>query len=1192
MLNRIFILAGVVAILLLAAAFVLPGLVPWNNFRDRLSAMAGEVLGTPVRIEGEVTFALLPQPRLTFSGVSAGPVEAPKLEVETVEAEFSLIDFLRDRYTVTRLVLSRPQVTVVVDAEGIIETGLGTPVSDASVAVTRAEIVDGGATLRDDRSGAEEIIDSIAGEIRFDGAGGGFSFQGGGARGAQPFFTRVSMGAAGGDGSLPVSLSLGEGQGGAAVTVEGRLLPGASPKLSGNLTYRQPPPILTERPGGDVGRGNLALTGTIEATPSRILISDYVLVPDENRATTRLQGAAEVALGASSRFNAVVSGGVLSLPPSDPAAEAGTGAYEIVRLLSSLPAVPIPPIPGTVGLDIADVDLGAFSIRNIRLDAEADAEGWRLRSASGTLPGDARISVDGRVTAIEGRPEFSGNLSLDAPRLDLLAAQWRRPDPGNPLFNVPGRLEARLDLVGETLSVSDGKLVIDGESSGFSAQLGLGAVRDLHLSADLGTLDAARSASLFALLPEIDDGALAASFPQGEFDVVADAIALDGLDARALVARGSWDGGVLVFNRLSAGELGGAALDFEVTAFGSFDRPEVSGAGVVRVAAGDTPFVDRILDNLRAPPHVAAFVRRFAPVDIAFRLTAPSGAGGQSLMLSGNFGGAQLAADIDTRTGLLRLFEGRVETRFELQGPDPAALSAQLGLPAPFSVAEGVPMRIVGQVAGEVASTLETTLLVTAGTDSVGFSGHLSVSDPTNWNGRGSLQVGLEDTAPLAGIAGIEGIWIPAIAARGILEFEGGDAIRVSEISGTSGASSFSGDLSYRQSPQGRAVSGAIAIDRLDLGDVARLAAGPAATISGDGTWPVGPLSVGPAQRGTTGNLEIAVSRVFSADRLVAESANAVLGWSATETFIRRMEARLGDGLLGGDVTLCCAGTAEAKRLDARVQLDRVSVDQLLTADAAAGLDGRLSGVLQVEGIGGSIAEIVAALGGEGSFSLTDISIAELDPKALDALAGVDDLVNADAVELGRRVEAALAVAPFVSTSASGSISLAAGTVRSPNLSLRGDGGTLFGTAVLALPSLGLSGSFELSRDAAAVTPVAEPTASTGAISVGLAGSLVAPARTVDATRLVDAAMMRAFEAEVERLERLRAEDEARRRAAEEEAARMRAEQQRQAEEAARRAEEAAARRAAEEELARRAAEEAARAGQPMQLAPPIDLGL
>ena len=102
----------------------MPSLVPWNNFRDRLAAMAGEVLGTPVRIEGDVSFALLPQPRLTLAGVSAGPVEAPKLEVEAVEAEFSLIDFIRDRYTVTRLVLRRPQLTVVVDAEGAVETGL------------------------------------------------------------------------------------------------------------------------------------------------------------------------------------------------------------------------------------------------------------------------------------------------------------------------------------------------------------------------------------------------------------------------------------------------------------------------------------------------------------------------------------------------------------------------------------------------------------------------------------------------------------------------------------------------------------------------------------------------------------------------------------------------------------------------------------------------------------------------------------------------------------------------------------------------------------------------------------------------------------------------------------------------------------------------------------------------------------
>lgn len=1192
MLNRIFILVGVVAILLLAAAFVVPSLVPWNNFRDRLAVMAGDVLGTPVRIEGDVSFALLPQPRLTLAGVSAGPVEAPKLEVEAVEAEFSLIDFIRDRYTVTRLVLRRPQLTLVVDADGAVETGLVGGGGVAPVAVARAEIVDGGATLRDMRSGLEEIVDGIAGEVRFEAGSGAFGFQGGGNWDGAPFFARLSTGIVGADGAVPVSFSLGEGQAGPSLTAEGRLTPGAIPKFAGSLLYRQPPPPAAAGETVDLGRGNLAITGTLEATPSRVLLSDYVLIPDENRAATRLTGAAELTLGAGSRFNAVVSGGALALPPRDATADAGGAPYELVRLLAELPLPPVPPIPGTVGLDIADLDLRAFSLRDVRLDAEAGPDGWVLKSLVSTLPGNSRLRLSGTLTSVDDRPEFAGDLVLETERLDLLAAQWRRPEPGNPLFNMSGSLRAAVDLVGETLSLSNGKLAIDGETRGFSAQMGLGAVRDLHLTADLGTLDPGRSAALVALLPELDHAELGASFPKGEFDIVADAITLDGLDGKALAARGSWDGGVLVFNDLIAGDFGGAALDLEVTAFGSFETPELSGAGTIRYADGEAPFVQRMLSRLRAPDHMADLVGRLTPADLAFRLTAPSGAGGQTLMLSGTVNQAQLAADIAMQAGLPRVLDGRVEVKLDLQGADASVFGMPLGLGTPTASGEA-PMRVVGQVAGNAASSLETTLLLSSGEDSLGFSGHLSVTDPKRWNGRGTLKAKLADPALLVEAAGLGGLSLPSLSAEGTLDFEGTSSIRMNGLSGTSGASSFAGDLAYRQAASGSSLSGAVAIDRLDVSEATRLLAGSAALISDGGSvWPTGPLSFGAAQRDLSGSVEVAVSQLFSGERELAQSVKATLGWTGSETTLRRIEAALGEGALSGDVTLCCAGVVGTTQMGARLSLDRVPVDHLLPTGAAAGIEGMVSGALQVQGVGSSIAELLRALGGEGSFSVTQLSIAGLTPTAVGALDGVSDLVEADASLLEQRVEAALAAAPFVSDSVSGALSIAAGTMRSPNLSLQAPDGALFGTVALSLADLGLSGSFDLTRASitdASSNGLAPPT---GGVTIGLAGTLMAPERTVDATRLVDAAMMKAFEAEVARLEQLRAEEEARRKAAEEEAARLAAEEQRQAEEAARlAAEQEAQRRAAEEELARRAAEEAARIATP-EPAAPLDLGL
>ena len=43
--------------------------------------------------------------------------------------------------------------------------------------------------------------------------------------------------------------------------------------------------------------------------------------------------------------------------------------------------------------------------------------------------------------------EFSGTLSLKSQRLDALTTLWRKPAEGNPLFGMPGSIEAKVDLV-------------------------------------------------------------------------------------------------------------------------------------------------------------------------------------------------------------------------------------------------------------------------------------------------------------------------------------------------------------------------------------------------------------------------------------------------------------------------------------------------------------------------------------------------------------------------------------------------------------------------------------------------------------------------------------------------------------------------------------------------------------------------
>jgi hypothetical protein len=1179
-LNRLYIVVGVIAILLLAAAFVVPSFIPWGQYRDRLSAIAGEVLGAPVRIEGDVAFSLLPQPKLTFSNVSAGPPGDPNLTVERVEADFSLIDFLRDRYNVTRLQLDGPTVSIDVAADGSVDTGIALAKAvNSNISVANAVVTAGSVKLRDSRTGETYIASGVSGDVKLEALRGPFSFQGTGNVDGAVYALRVTTGQLDAEGGGTLALSLRPADERFTLAAEGYLKPGLAPGFTGTMTYRQPPGKPAKDGAQDAGQGDLVMTSKVEANPNKVLLSDYVVIPDENRAATRLLGAADVTLGKGMAFNAVISGGLMALPPRDATAEQAVEPYELVRLLRELPLPAAPGIPGTIGVDVAELNLRAFSLRNVRLDASAHDGGWTVRGFTGVLPGDTRVSLAGEIVTDTGRPEFSGTLSVKSGRLDALSTMWRKPAEGNPLFGMPGSIEAKIDLVGETLSVSDGRIELDGEARSFSAQLGLGTAPDLHLTADMGQLDAGRSAALLALLPDLAaDTAFPASFPKGEFELVADSMTLGGLNGRALAARGSWDGGVLVVDDISAGDLGGAGFKATLTAFGSITKPELSGSGTLTVASAEAPALASFYRAVGASPAIAAFLAPSLPADLALRLDPPSGDGAQSLAISGRLGSSEVAADAELQAGFLRAPSGPVKLRLDMKSADAAAMTAQLGLGEVSLFADGEPVHLVGVVDGNVANSLETTVLVEGGGDSLGFSGNLVVTNPAAYSGKGTIKAKLADPSALADWLGAGGISLPALAASARVDFNGPSDVQLLDITGTSGDSPFTGNLKLATKGSARTVAGAIAAGDLDIGSVLRTLTGPASLLAGNGFWPDGPLATGDAPRTTTGRVAVSAPVVTAGGKSLLTDLSFDLDWDATTTRLRNVAGKLGDGSIGMELAVCCSGPLPDKQVTGRISLVGVSVDSIAPPLVADAIDATLDASGRFDGTGGSVAGILAALTGEGTYTASGLRIERLNAGAASSVSGVENLLEMQPDELSALIEDRLDDAPFDAARVTAGFTVAGGVLRSPNVSIEGEGGQLFGSGSIRLGDLGLAGDYALSPTT--ITPAALVDTGTARISARLSGTLMAPERQFDVSSLVDAIMVKAYEAEVARLEKLREEDEARRKAEEAEKARLAAEAAaiRAADEAAARkaAEEAAARQAAEEEAARKAAEEEA----------------
>ena len=308
------------------------------------------------------------------------------------------------------------------------------------------------------------------------------------------------------------------------------------------------------------------------------------------------------------------------------------------------------------------------------------------------------------------------------------------------------------------------------------------------------------------------------------------------------------------------------------------------------------------------------------------------------------------------------------------------------------------------------------------------------------------------------------------------------------------------------------------------------LLAGPAALVtSPDSVWPIGPLATGDEPRPVSGRVRITTPGIFAGDDELPLIANASfdVDWDATRLQIRALDGEMAGGQIAADVAICCAGPLPDKQLTGRVTLTGATLDALLPPRLSAALDGTLDLVAQVDGTGDSLAAIAGALTGQGNFGVSGLRVERFDPGTFAAIAALDNLLEIEPEALTPLVAEALQKGAFTVPQAAGSFTIAGGMLRSPNLALEATGVRLFGGANVKLADLALDGAYTLTPKGA-VGAEGLINERTSQITAVLTGTLVEPEERLDLATMVDGIKVRAYEIELEELERLRAEDEAR----------------------------------------------------------------
>ncbi len=1208
MLARLFVLIGGIFVLALTAALVAPYFIDWTNYRSDFEREASAILGRPVKVQGSASARLLPFPSVTFSDVVvAGGGDEPAMTAEEFSMDAELAPFMSGEFRIFDMRIVRPKAAVSVDANGTIDWAMrpSSPIAASRISLEKLTISEGLVTIHHAGSGRDHVLSEINMDASARSLLGPWRADGSLRADGRQAVLSISTGAPADDGSMrlrlrtnpalyPIVIEMDGGvrmENGAAtyagsfkidakedVTKE---LRGAEKSGAAAKTDRQAPP--PNRLGGKFTFDSRRLSIDAFRFESGPLNDPYVA-----------DGKAAVEFGAEPRFSIVADGAQLRF--DDGAAQQATPGQTLDRRLADLQAMltglPQPTIPGTVEVNLPAIVAGDTMIRDVRVSAEPQGDGWNIKSLAAVLPGRATVEANGTL-ATAGELGFKGNLLLAVAQPSGFMA-WLSKDVDEAIRRLPAAgFSADVDLSPRRQHFSNLELQLGGAKflGEVDSRRPADARPTLLVHLDGGAVDF-DGLSAFASLFVSEQGGNRFSGTDLDLAVKAGPVAIAGLQAESLDTAVRLREGTIEVDRLTVVGLAGATM----TATGSLRDLATHAGGTIDasiVAVDLEPLIESLAQRFPDQPIVAALRERsaaraglFADTEIDVVADATAGDDGgriYSLNAKGVMGGTEFSGSY---RGAVGDPEAEILMSFAGKNADAASLLALYGL-------RTLPIDLVGvgetdiTASGSWARGLAATVKFSGDRATAGFEGTLSSAEQ-GIAAKGKVAINASDIEPwlmtagfgLPGMGTGTGVDLTADA-----DYAGGLLV-LSGLEGTVADGAVAGDVNLESKEGVPHLSGQVALDEIDLYPLARLILGEDTLESADSGWATTPFqqkSLAPF----TADLDLNAGSLAVGPIATASDAQASLRLDADGLRVSDLTGELAGGKVSGLFEL--KNNDGSGLLTAQLRLTNADVSQIVPG---IGLSGRGDFTTALSASGKTIEGVVAALSGSGTATLRDVVIPGIDPDAFPAFI-------AEADRIGRDVDAAktAAFAPALAGQrafAAGNIdvafTVAGGVLRAPPVTASTPSATLSAEvrADLNDGKLAATGTIAYAPGDEALVG-SEP--AIGFIASGAPGKV---AVTFDTGPLAQFLTQRALEKEQARveamqsvlLEKQRLRREARYYAALQTERERIAEERRRAEEDVLRKAEEAARIQAEDDARRKAEEEAkARADEEARLA-------
>ena len=1138
-LVRLFVFFGGLLVLALFAALIGPYFIDWTNYREAFEREASRILGQKVRVLGRADARLVPFPSVAFDDVVVGEGRdgEPMMTIDRFSMDAELAPFLSGEIRIFDMRIENPTATVRLSEEGELDWALRSEkaLPAAALVLENIGVVNGVLTVLDDQNGRRHIIDglnmqmaarSVAGPWTMEGAArvngieGAFSLHAGKPLEDGDIRLRARV--------LPVAHPI-------AIELEGNArIEALRPVYAGNFAVEtlQPPDTASEGTGkGKRSRrpAHAEARGVFAVDNERLRIESYRLETGTPDNPYVISGEATFDTGRNPEFLLIADGQQLNVDrmgqaPDEEDAPARSLDERLSALRGLLAWAPVPQMPGRVTAALPAIVAGDTTIRDVVIDARPDGAAWRIDRMEAKLPGRTQFLAEGRLVA--GPPfSFLGDIVVASNQPSGFAA-WLTSDvdPAIRRLEAAG-LSAKVDLSPqlqrfEDMEIAVGSAILNGSLERVVPREGRPSLTVFLGGGDVD-LDAMRA--LVSLVVGGENGDRLAGHDIGA------RLSADRFSAMGVTARGAdldlrLKGDTLDIDRLSLADIAGASISSVGRLDNVFGQPE--GELDLNITAERSDRALALLSHLAGShpilDHLAAHASLFDGAAIDLQAGFSRQADGKAVLLArarGEAGGSGFDLTLERTDALAPLASGPLSIAADISTDSPRALLAQMGVGL-------LPIDLVGpaaidlQLDGVPAEGLAFSIHYGARDGDVRAVGTARQDEDRRVLGTFALTLRSDDLWPYLASGGINlvgpGTALPTDMTVNVTM--GPDAFLLQDIDGMAASTVFSGTLALARG-DGFDASGALAVSRVDLGWMAETILGPDTVLTGGGGWSEREF-LSPLQTGVTLDLDVRAERVDLHIGAEAGPWSGRLVLQGNELQWRDIEAEWLGGTVSGGLRL--ANLDGSGFLSGDVRVAGAELAPLMwRRDGFPVANGTMDLSMSFEGGGKSVRALAASMTGSGVLQAAALELDGLENEALPQILSVADgdgfEAEGDAVlALAERV---ISNGSFFAGDASVPFTIAAGTVRLPNIVLTDSGADIRGEARLDMPEQAVEARFDLEFH----PETEELTGAVPSVNLAFLGPLSDPDRMIDAAELSNYLALRAYERERRRVETLQA---------------------------------------------------------------------